>query len=203
MDTADGSIYPHPAADFSAVDGMRYIVNVGSVGDPRDRDDIRACYCLFDDESLEITYRHVPFDLAAYRLSLKQSGLSIYPYFLSSIDGHPEVIPTQDWKPRISVVRPARATSGMKLTRGAITHSDPPESTPPPDAIDPLDNEEQVRLLAEAARRKEEIDRKHKAFLAKSRSELDKAHKEKQRLAAKLKAIQEAAIARRGPESID
>jgi diadenosine tetraphosphatase ApaH/serine/threonine PP2A family protein phosphatase len=39
----------------------KYIVNVGSVGQPRDRD-WRACYVLFDPDSGEIEYRRVEYE---------------------------------------------------------------------------------------------------------------------------------------------
>ena len=41
-------------------EGGRAIVNVGSVGQPRDGDP-RACYVLFDGESVE--WRRVPYDV--------------------------------------------------------------------------------------------------------------------------------------------
>ncbi|MCX7703750.1 MAG: metallophosphatase family protein [Planctomycetota bacterium] len=39
----------------------KYIVNVGSVGQPRDHE-TRSCYVLFDDEKLTIQYRRVKYD---------------------------------------------------------------------------------------------------------------------------------------------
>lgn len=190
QDSQTGAIYHHQAADFSAATDMRYIVNVGSVGDPRDRDDIRACYCLYDLEAKEVTYRRVPFDLAAYRLSLKQSGLAIYPYFLSSVDGHPEVIPVQDWKPKI-VVRPTRQAAGIKVSRADLSRV----STFPQAGEERGDDGAYTDSSS-----KQELARKHKAFVVRSRHELFRAHKEKQELAAKLRAAQQAAIARRQQE---
>ncbi|MEI6970413.1 MAG: metallophosphoesterase family protein [bacterium] len=182
MDTVGNAVHPHAAADFSAAPGMRYIVNVGSVGDPRDRDDIRSCYCLYDIDTNEVTYRRVPFDLAAYRLSLKQSGLSIYPYFLSSVDGHPEVIPIQDWKPRI-VVRHARNTASVTLhnSGNAIAGIVSPVTGAPHDRLS-----------------REELLRRQQAALVKSRENNARAERDKLDLAAKLRAAQQAALARSG-----
>ena len=44
--------------------GTRYIVNVGSVGYPRT--DLCIVYCLYDDESGEVTFRRLPFDFKDY-----------------------------------------------------------------------------------------------------------------------------------------
>lgn len=189
MDTQTDAIYQHHSADFSAATDMRYIVNVGSVGDPRDRDDIRACYCLYDVETKEVTYRRVPFDLATYRLGLKQSGLSIYPYFLSSIDGHPEVIPVQDWKPKV-VVRPTRSQAGIRLSRHHLARVAMPGSGDGEVTACPA-------ASSETDVTKDEVIRKHKAFIAREREDLAKSQKEKQDLATRLRSMQQAALARR------
>ena len=41
-------------------DGCRYIINIGSVGQPRDRDP-RSCYAVFDDD--RVTLRRVAYDI--------------------------------------------------------------------------------------------------------------------------------------------
>jgi predicted phosphodiesterase len=42
----------------------KYIINAGSVGQPRDRDN-RACYLLFDEERYTIEWRRIPYDIEA------------------------------------------------------------------------------------------------------------------------------------------
>lgn len=59
--------------------GCRYIVNVGSVGQPRDRDP-RAAYALWDVEARTVTIRRVAYDLAAARAKIIAAGL---PKFLA------------------------------------------------------------------------------------------------------------------------
>ena len=49
-------------ADLSR--SKKAIVNIGSVGQPRDGDN-RACYVLFDQESNKVTWRRVPYDFEA------------------------------------------------------------------------------------------------------------------------------------------
>lgn len=55
-----------PAKDLSdgydVSDGQKYLVNVGSVGQPRD-DDPRACYCLFSGDA--VYFRRVAYDIEA------------------------------------------------------------------------------------------------------------------------------------------
>ena len=67
---------PHliPSQDFVVEEGKRYIVNVGSVGDPRDAD-ARASYCLFDDALGVVAFRRVPFDYEAVRAAAADAGL--------------------------------------------------------------------------------------------------------------------------------
>lgn len=59
--------------------GRRYIVNVGSVGQPRDRD-ARAAYAIWDVDARRITGRRVAYDLAAVRRKIARAGL---PRFLA------------------------------------------------------------------------------------------------------------------------
>lgn len=68
--------------DFEVESGRRYIVNVGSVGQPRDGD-ARASYCIYNNRSRTVSWRRIPFDLDAYRSALKSCGVSETPsYFL-------------------------------------------------------------------------------------------------------------------------
>ena len=58
--------------------GHKYIVNVGSVGQPRDSD-YRASYCLYDTENREIIIKRVDYDKALARSKIIEAGL---PRFL-------------------------------------------------------------------------------------------------------------------------
>jgi diadenosine tetraphosphatase ApaH/serine/threonine PP2A family protein phosphatase len=55
-------------------DGRRYIVNVGSVGQPRDRDP-RAAYALWDREERTVTIRRVAYDVRAAARKIIAAGL--------------------------------------------------------------------------------------------------------------------------------
>jgi len=54
--------------------GCRYLVNPGSVGQPRDRDP-RAAYAIYDDASSRLYLYRVPYRLQAARRRILQAGL--------------------------------------------------------------------------------------------------------------------------------
>jgi len=56
--------------------GQRAIVNVGSVGQPRDLDP-RACYFLYDSDRRKVTMRRVEYDVHAASASILKAGLPI------------------------------------------------------------------------------------------------------------------------------
>ena len=66
-----GEVYRIEPQDFSAEDGKRYIVNVGSVGYPREADgQCQSCYVLYDTDMKSVRFRYLPFSVA----SLLQRG---------------------------------------------------------------------------------------------------------------------------------
>ncbi|MFT4547842.1 MAG: putative phosphodiesterase, partial [Verrucomicrobiales bacterium] len=81
-----GIIDKLPGEDLVLSKGRRYMVNPGSVGDPRSANDLRGSYCIYDDTTRRLTFRKVEFDAEAYRADLKASGLEMLPYFLRVID---------------------------------------------------------------------------------------------------------------------
>ncbi|MFP4057527.1 MAG: metallophosphoesterase family protein [Candidatus Brocadiia bacterium] len=56
------------------LDSTVTLVNVGSVGQPRDGDP-RAVYALFDDDALTVELRRAPYDVAATRKKILESDL--------------------------------------------------------------------------------------------------------------------------------
>jgi len=69
---------PHPR-EIAVEAGRRYIVNVGSVGQPRDRDP-RAAYVLWDTDRRRIAVRRILYDVGAARAKIVAAGL---PRFLA------------------------------------------------------------------------------------------------------------------------
>lgn len=66
--------------DFVVDAGRRYLVNIGSVGQPRGGD-CRSSYCIYDTETQSVYWRRVAFDLDAYRKALKSTGLTLDPSY--------------------------------------------------------------------------------------------------------------------------
>lgn len=52
----------------------RYLINVGAVGQPRDRD-WRSSYVIYTPESRLVEFRRVPYDLEACQVKIMNSGL--------------------------------------------------------------------------------------------------------------------------------
>jgi diadenosine tetraphosphatase ApaH/serine/threonine PP2A family protein phosphatase len=67
------------AVEVDLEPGCRYLVNVGSVGQPRDRDP-RAAWVLWDAEARRVSVRRVTYDVAATRARIVSAGL---PTFLA------------------------------------------------------------------------------------------------------------------------
>jgi diadenosine tetraphosphatase ApaH/serine/threonine PP2A family protein phosphatase len=67
------------AREVELENGRRYVINVGSVGQPRDGDP-RACYALWDPDGRRVTLERVPYDLATARRKILGAGL---PRFLA------------------------------------------------------------------------------------------------------------------------
>ena len=60
--------------DFMPDEESRYIVNVGSVGQPRDNDP-RACYVTFDTDEYEVLYHRVGYDVETTQDKMTQANL--------------------------------------------------------------------------------------------------------------------------------
>lgn len=52
----------------------KYLINVGSVGQPRDGD-WRASYCIYDSDSCEVTLRRVDYDIQSAQNAILAAGL--------------------------------------------------------------------------------------------------------------------------------
>lgn len=58
----DGSVRCQTGHDFDPFEDTRYLVNVGSVGQPRDGDP-RACYCVYDSAECSVAYHRISYDI--------------------------------------------------------------------------------------------------------------------------------------------
>lgn len=60
--------------DFQPDEDTRYLINIGSVGQPRDNDP-RACYVTFDSANLDVVYHRVEYDIQRTQSKMKQAEL--------------------------------------------------------------------------------------------------------------------------------
>ena len=74
--TPDGAMEPRGAPIDAPVplDDGRWLINPGSVGQPRDGD-ARAAWLLYDPEENTIHFRRTPYDVAAAQNAILQAGL--------------------------------------------------------------------------------------------------------------------------------
>ena len=70
----DGVIRGRVGHTFDPDEDSRYLVNVGSVGQPRDNDP-RACYVIHDTDESTVTYHRVTYDVKAAQTKMSRAEL--------------------------------------------------------------------------------------------------------------------------------
>lgn len=74
-DSASVKVYREQKFQFHP--DKKYIVNVGSVGQPRDTN-VNACWVLYDSDSSAVEYHRVPYDIPAVQKKMEAVGLPRY-----------------------------------------------------------------------------------------------------------------------------
>ncbi|MDX2177758.1 MAG: metallophosphoesterase family protein [Candidatus Sumerlaeia bacterium] len=74
IENDNGNLVCPPRLETDIVDGKRYLVNVGSVGQPRDHN-WRACYVIWDVERRRLEVRRAEYDLPGSQQAILQAGL--------------------------------------------------------------------------------------------------------------------------------
>jgi predicted phosphodiesterase len=69
-----GEVEELPARKFTLRDGYKYVVSVGSVGQPRDYDN-RASYTLYDTETREFEFKRVEYDIESSAMKIFEGEL--------------------------------------------------------------------------------------------------------------------------------
>lgn len=69
-----GEVEELPARKFTLREGWKYVVSVGSVGQPRDYDN-RASYVVFDAETREFEFKRVEYDIEAAAMKIFEGEL--------------------------------------------------------------------------------------------------------------------------------
>jgi diadenosine tetraphosphatase ApaH/serine/threonine PP2A family protein phosphatase len=80
MQDSEGNISVVADSTFTLRESYRYLVNVGSVGQPRDGDP-RAAYGIYKPEEASFTLRRVPYDIRRAQEKIRAAGL---PPFLAA-----------------------------------------------------------------------------------------------------------------------
>lgn len=70
----DGSVRTVPLDVLTIQQGKKYLVNVGSVGQPRDGD-WRSAYCIYDTNTNEIHLRRLEYDIEGAQRAILDAGL--------------------------------------------------------------------------------------------------------------------------------
>lgn len=71
---ADGTVRWQRGPRHEIRRGVRYVVNVGSVGQPRDHDP-SACYGVYDTDARQLAFRRVPYPVARAQATIRATGL--------------------------------------------------------------------------------------------------------------------------------
>lgn len=73
----DRHCFIHGDSQVTLEDGFRYLINIGSVGQPRDGNP-DACYLIYTTETQQMQLRRVPYDVKKAQKKMKKVGLSSY-----------------------------------------------------------------------------------------------------------------------------
>ena len=120
MPRRGGPVKQLPPRDFTVERGQRYLVNVGSVGEPRTTD-VRASYVIYDDVARTVSFRRVAFDVEGYKADLASSGLGILPYFVQVVDaGRVAGAPQPAAAPQLALAQLPRVTEVVSGTHARL-----------------------------------------------------------------------------------
>ncbi len=127
--SAAGEVTQLPPAPLVLEAGCRYVVNVGSTGEPRDGSAL-ATYCIYDATAQQLEFRRLDFDLEALRAELKLQPQLDLPWFLR--ERTPEE-PTEKRDHAISVAQVASRTIRVttKRVRMQVRRTQNLQSAPP------------------------------------------------------------------------
>lgn len=74
--TPHGKIRTIVGHDFDPAEETRYLVNVGSVGQPRDKD-CRAAYAVYDSDEVSVNYYRVEYDIKATQAKMSRAEMPV------------------------------------------------------------------------------------------------------------------------------
>jgi diadenosine tetraphosphatase ApaH/serine/threonine PP2A family protein phosphatase len=74
----DRHCFLHQGTSTEIEKDFKYIINIGSVGQPRDGSN-QACYLIYDTEEKKVSLRRLPYDYRKTQAKMKKRG---FPQFL-------------------------------------------------------------------------------------------------------------------------
>ena len=83
---SEGRLLQGKNEDFTLKEGDRYLVNAGSVGDPRDGKTF-AQYIIYDETKKTLQYKSIPFDIQGFKINLAKAKLPVTPFFVMIDEG--------------------------------------------------------------------------------------------------------------------
>ncbi|NRB26426.1 MAG: metallophosphoesterase family protein [Roseibacillus sp.] len=98
-----GKVEEMPAEDGVLSEDYRFLVKVGSVGEPASAGDVSASYLIYDNRTQEVFFRRVPFNAHACRADLLAAGLALRPWCLERVEDGLPVAPTPVAVPAIAL----------------------------------------------------------------------------------------------------
>ena len=135
MPRKGGQVMQLPPIDFDVERGRRYLVNVGSVGEPRTTD-VRASYVVYDDEEMRVYFRKVAFDVDAYKADLAASGLDISPYFVQVVDaGKVAGAPQPTGAPQLALAQLPKVAEVVAGAHGRLVVGSPTQGVVMPPGV--------------------------------------------------------------------
>ncbi|NNC88912.1 MAG: hypothetical protein HKN82_10690, partial [Akkermansiaceae bacterium] len=124
MPKKGGQVTQKPPVDFKIERGKRYIVNVGSVGEPRTTD-VRASYVIYDDATKTISFRKVEFDVDGYLRDLEETGLDIKPYFVRVVEAGRHAKPPPTAAPQLALTHLPKIAESVAGHHGSVVVGQP------------------------------------------------------------------------------
>ncbi len=73
----DGELIPDGQNERSLGEGKRYLINPGSVGQPRDRNP-KASMAIFDTDEMNMQFRRVEYDIKSAQQKIRQAGVDSF-----------------------------------------------------------------------------------------------------------------------------
>ena len=73
----DKRCFLHDEPETQIEEGYKYLINIGSVGQPRDGNN-KSCYLIYDSQEKKAWLKRIPYDLKRTQQKMKKANLPSY-----------------------------------------------------------------------------------------------------------------------------